>query len=119
MFLDIYNEADTQNKVLRSLKTTSNDIKKLIRKTTYCLSDLPELLSPALSSNLEIFAQKSELLTRQKFGKTIQLFSPIYLSNECLNHCTYCGTGFCKGRFLYDFVIDKHFISMHKTKKKI
>jgi 2-iminoacetate synthase len=30
-------------------------------------------------------------MTQQRFGKTIRLFAPLYLSNECINNCTYCG----------------------------
>lgn len=40
---------------------------------------------------LEELAQKSANLTRQYFGRTISLYAPIYLSNYCSSHCTYCG----------------------------
>jgi hypothetical protein len=30
-------------------------------------------------------------LTQQRFGKVIRLFAPLYLSNECINNCQYCG----------------------------
>ncbi len=40
---------------------------------------------------LEDLAQKSANLTRQYFGRTISLYAPIYLSNYCSSHCTYCG----------------------------
>src|SRR6185295_19383258 len=30
-------------------------------------------------------------LTQQRFGKVIRLFAPLYLSNECINNCKYCG----------------------------
>jgi 2-iminoacetate synthase len=36
-------------------------------------------------------AQKSQQLTRQRFGNVIRLFAPLYLSNECVNNCRYCG----------------------------
>src|SRR6187401_846605 len=36
-------------------------------------------------------AQRSQQLTRQRFGKVIRLFAPLYLSNECINNCKYCG----------------------------
>ena len=36
-------------------------------------------------------AQLSNRLTKQRFGKVIRLFAPIYLSNECNNICDYCG----------------------------
>ncbi len=40
---------------------------------------------------LEELAQKSANLTRQYFGRTISLYAPLYLSNYCSSHCTYCG----------------------------
>lgn len=55
------------------------------------LSNLAALLSPAATSSLEPMAQLARKLTRQRFGNTIQMFIPLYLSNECQNICTYCG----------------------------
>lgn len=50
-----------------------------------------QLLEPVDDSRLEAMAQESLRLTRLHFGKTIRLFAPIYLSNECINNCRYCG----------------------------
>lgn len=36
-------------------------------------------------------AQEANLITRRNFGKTMRLFAPLYLSNECINNCKYCG----------------------------
>lgn len=41
--------------------------------------------------DLEKMMQESRQITRERFGKNIQLFAPLYLSNECQNICTYCG----------------------------
>lgn len=49
------------------------------------------LLSPAAESYLEQMARKSMALTRKRFGNTLQLYIPLYLSNKCTNICTYCG----------------------------
>lgn len=35
--------------------------------------------------------ERARRLTLQRFGRTIQLFAPVYLSNECVDTCTYCG----------------------------
>jgi 2-iminoacetate synthase len=35
--------------------------------------------------------RRSQQLTQQRFGKVIRLFAPLYLSNECINNCQYCG----------------------------
>lgn len=34
---------------------------------------------------------KAHQRTVQRFGKTIQLYAPLYLSNECIDTCLYCG----------------------------
>ncbi|MBN4072676.1 2-iminoacetate synthase ThiH [Crocinitomix catalasitica] len=55
------------------------------------LEDFKALISPAAEDYLEPMADLSQALTQQRFGKTIQLYAPLYLSNECQNICTYCG----------------------------
>jgi 2-iminoacetate synthase len=49
------------------------------------------LLEPKEGWELEAMASDAEKLTRQNFGKTMRLFAPLYLSNECVNICKYCG----------------------------
>ena len=49
------------------------------------------LLEPKTDVQLEGMACESAAITRRNFGKTIRLFAPLYLSNECINSCTYCG----------------------------
>jgi len=55
------------------------------------LGDFADLISPAGAELLEPLARRSQELTRQRFGKVIRLFAPLYLSNECINNCKYCG----------------------------
>jgi len=55
------------------------------------LDDFRALLSPAAEPFLEEMAQASHRLTVERFGQTMQLFAPLYLSNVCANVCTYCG----------------------------
>ncbi|MFL2479002.1 MAG: 2-iminoacetate synthase ThiH [Verrucomicrobiales bacterium] len=50
-----------------------------------------QLLSPVNAEELEELAQLSASITKQHFGHTMRLFAPLYLSNECVNNCTYCG----------------------------
>jgi 2-iminoacetate synthase len=49
------------------------------------------LLEPVSNARLEEMARQSVGLTRQNFGRAIRLFAPLYLSNECINSCVYCG----------------------------
>ena len=49
------------------------------------------LLEPLDDARLEALARESAAATRRNFGKAIRLFAPLYLSNECINNCQYCG----------------------------
>jgi len=49
------------------------------------------LIAPKSDQELETMAQNSRALTLQNFGRTMRLFAPLYLSNECINNCQYCG----------------------------
>ena len=49
------------------------------------------LIAPNDSAQFERMAQEARTLTRQNFGRTMRMFAPLYLSNECINNCRYCG----------------------------
>src|SRR6266404_5199502 len=49
------------------------------------------LIAPKSNQELAAMAQTSRALTLQNFGRTMRLFAPLYLSNECINNCRYCG----------------------------
>ncbi len=49
------------------------------------------LLAPVDDARFETMAQEARALTRQNFGRTMRMFAPLYLSNECINNCRYCG----------------------------
>src|SRR5438874_3707096 len=50
-----------------------------------------ELILPKSDAELEALAQQAHALTLKNFGRTMRLFAPLYLSNECINNCSYCG----------------------------
>src|SRR6266478_8078862 len=49
------------------------------------------LIASKSDQELETMARNSRALTLQNFGRTMRLFVPLYLSNECINNCRYCG----------------------------
>ncbi|MHC4122483.1 MAG: 2-iminoacetate synthase ThiH [Planctomycetota bacterium] len=57
----------------------------------YSFNKLLALVSPAAESYLEQMAQIAYKLTIRRFGRTIRLYAPLYLSNYCTNSCRYCG----------------------------
>lgn len=55
------------------------------------LAGFAALLSPAAAEFLPEMAHRAWALTLQRFGRVVRLFAPLYLSNECINNCRYCG----------------------------
>lgn len=49
------------------------------------------LLDERTGGPLEELARESQQVTQRHFGRTMRLFAPLYLSNECVNNCSYCG----------------------------
>lgn len=70
---------------------TGADVERALARDHRDLEDFKALISPAAAPYLEEMAQISNRLTQKRFGKVIQLYIPLYLSNECQNICTYCG----------------------------
>lgn len=68
-----------------------NKIKNALYKERLTAKDLAYLLSPKAEMYLEEMAEISHNITCQRFGKTIRIYAPIYLSNYCTNSCIYCG----------------------------
>jgi 2-iminoacetate synthase len=50
-----------------------------------------DLVAPKSDAHFEEIAQQAHALTLKNFGRTMRLFAPLYLSNECINNCQYCG----------------------------
>lgn len=90
-FLSIYNQFHW-NKITQQIHAkTVADVEYALSNTKRTIEDFKALVSPAAKPYLEKMAQLSNQLTRKRFGNTMQMFAPMYLSNECQNICTYCG----------------------------
>ncbi len=68
-----------------------DDVSRVLSKSRLEPLDYLTLLSPQASSFIEDMAQKAHEITIRQFGKTILLYTPMYLSDHCVNHCLYCG----------------------------
>ena len=64
---------------------------EVLRRGISRLEDAALLLSPGAQPLLEELAKGARSLTRRHFGNTMQLYAPLYVSDHCVNHCTYCG----------------------------
>lgn len=75
----------------RAHEAGADDVRRLVADGANSLSDFAALLSPAAGDRLEALCARSQAITRQRFGRVIRLFAPLYVSNECINNCAYCG----------------------------
>lgn len=72
-------------------KYTAEDVNRALGNDIRTLEDFAALLSPAAEPFLEEMAVLAREETRRHFGNSVYLFTPIYISNYCENHCVYCG----------------------------
>ncbi|MBO5044973.1 MAG: 2-iminoacetate synthase ThiH [Alistipes sp.] len=70
---------------------TDTDVRRALAKQHCTVEDFMALISPAAEPYLEVMARLSRHYTEERFGKTISLFIPLYLTNSCTNSCVYCG----------------------------
>ncbi len=90
-FKDIFEQYSWDQIRSKLNQVTLQDVETSLRKEHRILEDFINLIAPAAAVKLETMAKMAQQLTRKRFGKTIQLYAPLYLSNECQNICTYCG----------------------------
>ena len=90
-FKSIFEQYDWNSIQTKIYQTSVREVEQVLAKNKLDLGDFLILISPAAKPYLEQMAQKCHEITKKRFGKTIQMYAPLYLSNECQNICTYCG----------------------------
>lgn len=70
---------------------TDADVRRALAKSRLDVDDFMALISPAAAPYLETMAQLSQKYTLERFGKTMSMFIPLYITNSCTNSCVYCG----------------------------
>jgi 2-iminoacetate synthase len=90
-FVAEFNALPLTSLVRRARETTTAQARKSLERPSLSLEDFAHLISPSAATLIEPMGRRSQALTQQRFGKVIRLFAPLYLSNECINNCKYCG----------------------------
>ena len=90
-FVSEFNSLPLAALAKRSQATGSAAAREAMAKAKLSLTDFAALISPAATELLELMGRRAHATTQQRFGKVIRLFAPLYLSNECINNCKYCG----------------------------
>lgn len=90
-FYDVWKQLSWDDMTLKLYSSNADDVERALNKNRLNNDDFMALLSPSAERYLPALAERSQMLTRQRFGNTLQLFIPLYLSNLCANDCSYCG----------------------------
>lgn len=91
MFSEELAKIDWDETTRHIMSKTAADVEIALAKTHPDLDDFMAMISPAGAAYIEEMAQLSRLYTRQRFGKTISMYIPMYITNACTNSCVYCG----------------------------
>ena len=70
---------------------TADDVRRALQKDRCDVEDFMALISPAAEPFLEQMARLSRRYTEERFGRTVSMFIPLYITNSCTNSCIYCG----------------------------
>lgn len=95
-FADVIGQYDWDETLAMVANATDADVRRVLAKASRNVKPLtPDefaiLISDAADPYLEDMARLSQHFTRERFGKTISLYIPMYVSNACTNKCVYCG----------------------------
>lgn len=91
MFYDELQRYDWDQTTREIASKTSADVERALSKRVLDIADFMALISPAAEPYLERMAQLSHRYTLERFGRTISMYIPLYVSNACTNACVYCG----------------------------
>ena len=80
---------------------------ELLKRPTPLMRRFLQLVAEETGGPLETLARQSQQVTRRHFGKTMRLFAPLYVSNECVNNCSYCGFSRDAGIYRTTLTVDQ------------
>ncbi len=91
MFSDELEKIDWDETTRKIMSKTDADVRHALTKSHCDVEDFMAMLSPAAEPYLEQMAQLSKKYTEERFGNTMSMFIPLYITNSCSNSCVYCG----------------------------
>ncbi|MBQ9214405.1 MAG: 2-iminoacetate synthase ThiH [Bacteroidales bacterium] len=91
MFYDEIQKISWDETTEKIYSKTETDVKRALGKQRCDIDDFMAMISPAAEPFLEQMAFLSRKYTMERFGKTVSMFIPLYITNSCTNSCVYCG----------------------------
>ena len=91
MFSDELLNIDWDETTERIAAKSDADVRRALGRERCDVDDFMALISPAAVPYLETMARLSKRYTEERFGRTMSMFIPLYITNSCSNSCVYCG----------------------------
>ncbi len=91
MFYDEIQKISWDETTEKIYSKTEADVRRALKKERCDVDDFMAMISPAAEPFLEQMAFLSRKYTMERFGKTVSMFIPLYITNSCTNSCVYCG----------------------------
>ncbi|PKL92148.1 MAG: 2-iminoacetate synthase ThiH [Candidatus Goldiibacteriota bacterium HGW-Goldbacteria-1] len=91
MFYEEFLKIDTEQIKAAVNSDDKTRVESAVKKESASYQDFLAMLSPAAASLLDYMAIRAREMTQKHFGKNINMYIPLYISNECSNECAYCG----------------------------
>ena len=91
MFSDELEKISWEETTKAIYSKTEADVIRALGKSRCDVDDFMALISPAAEKFLEPMARLSKKYTEERFGRTMSMFIPLYITNSCTNSCVYCG----------------------------
>ena len=91
MFSDELEKISWEETTARINAKTEADVRRALSKEHCDVDDFMALVAPAAAPYLETMARLSRKYTEERFGKTMSMFIPLYITNSCTNSCVYFG----------------------------
>ena len=91
MFSDELLNIDWDETTERIAAKSDADVRRALGRERCDVDDFMALISPAALPYLETMARLSKRYTEERFGRTMSMFIPLYITNSCSNSCVYCG----------------------------
>jgi 2-iminoacetate synthase len=81
--------------ILEQAEATKEQVRKIIAKSLskqrLSMQETAVLINASDPDLVEEIKDGARLLKEQVYGKRIVLFAPLYVGNQCVNNCEYCG----------------------------
>lgn len=90
-FIDYMQNFSREQRQSRAASTSPADVAAVLGRDHLRPDDFFTLLTPAAQEYLEPMARRSQAETLRYFGRAVNLFTPLYVSDHCTNQCRYCG----------------------------